>query len=41
MDLDASILNREMSALQQWFESNYTFHVMRDHQGHKAPILAG
>lgn len=40
-DIDALISNRELSALQQWFESNYTFHVMRDHHEHKAHILAG
>lgn len=40
-DIDALITNREIAALDQWLASNFTFHVMRDHQGHKAHILAG
>ena len=33
-DLDAEIIDRELAALNEWFNSNYTFHIMRDHQGH-------
>lgn len=40
-DSDALISHREAAAIQQWLNSNYTFHVMRDHQAHKAHILAG
>lgn len=40
-DLDASIIEREIVAVRQWLESNFTFHVMRDHHGHTARILAG
>lgn len=40
-DIDASIIDREVVAVQQWLQSNYTFHVMRDHQSHKTHILAG
>lgn len=40
-DLDALITDRELAALTQWFESDYTFHVMRDHHVHTAKILAG
>lgn len=30
-DIDSDIITREVAAVQQWLESNYTFHVMRDH----------
>ena len=40
-DTDSEINEREVAAVNQWFESNYTFHVMRDHQEHCAAILAG
>lgn len=40
-DMDASITSREIVALNQWLESDYTFHVMRDHHIHNAYILAG
>ena len=33
-DLDSEINMREVAAVQQWRQSNYTFHVMRDHQHH-------
>lgn len=40
-DLDAIVSAREVAAIQQWLQFNYTFHLMRDHQAHKARILAG
>lgn len=40
-DLDSMIIHREVVALHQWLESNYTFHVMRDHQGHTKKMLGG
>lgn len=40
-DSDARITQRELSAMRQWLESNHTFHVMRDHQEHRATIMAG
>lgn len=40
-DTDALITDREIAALDQWLESDYTFHVMRDHHAHNAYILAG
>lgn len=30
-DIDSEIIPREVAAVQQWLNSNYTFHVMRDH----------
>ena len=33
-DIDSEINDREVAAVNQWLNSNYTFHVMRDHQGH-------
>jgi len=32
-DLDATILEREVSAVQEWKKTNYTFHIMRDNPG--------
>ncbi len=40
-DLDAEIIPREKSAVDQWLQSNRTFHVMRDHQRHGDPIMGG
>ena len=40
-DTDAEIIEREASAVDEWLRSNFTFHVMRDHQLHDAPILSG
>ena len=40
-DIDAEIIPREQAAVQQWLESEYTFHVMRDHQFHGEPIMGG
>jgi len=40
-DIDAEIIPREQAAVQQWLESEFTFHVMRDHQLHAEPIMGG
>ena len=40
-DADSIITSREVEAVKQWLSSNYTFHVMRDHQLHYAVMLAG
>lgn len=40
-DLDATIYQREVDAVNEWLASNKTFHVMRDHSGHYDNILAG
>jgi hypothetical protein len=40
-DIDGIIWQRELDAVDQWLESNFTFHLMRDHVFHSATILAG
>ena len=40
-DLDAVMLPREVAAVQEWKNSNFTFHVMRDHPHHSVEILGG
>ena len=41
-DIDSEILMpRETAAVRQWLESNFTFHVMRDHPSHGGFMLAG
>lgn len=40
-DLDSFIWKREIDAVEEWLQSNYTFHVMRDHEHHDAAMLAG
>lgn len=40
-DIDGLIGRRELAALEEWWSSNYTFHVMRDHHQHTDFILAG
>ena len=40
-DVDSLIFRREVAAVDQWLQSNYTFHVMRDHTNHQSTILAG
>ncbi|XP_043215370.1 uncharacterized protein LOC122378413 [Amphibalanus amphitrite] len=40
-DLDSILTKRERDAVNEWLESNKTFHVMRDHPWHGAEILAG
>jgi len=40
-DVDSPIWSREVAAVKQWLESNYTFHLMRDHQYHDVLMLAG
>ena len=40
-DLDALMLPREFDAVQEWKNSNRTFHVMRDHPHHHDAILGG
>ena len=40
-DVDSLIWNREVDAVAEWLQSNYTFHLMRDYPLHKSPILAG
>ena len=40
-DTDSEINSREAAAVYEWLESNYTFHVMRDHPAHNKPIMGG
>ncbi|XP_043200770.1 uncharacterized protein LOC122369812 isoform X2 [Amphibalanus amphitrite] len=40
-DLDSLITERERAAVQEWLDSNKTFHVMRDSPHHGSAILAG
>jgi hypothetical protein len=40
-DVDSRISDRELKALDQWFVSGKTIHVMRDHPHHNALILGG
>ena len=40
-DLDSNINHREMSAVQEFMNSNKTFHAMRDHPQHGIEVLAG
>jgi len=41
-DTDSRIAAREGSAVKEWLDSYYSFHIMRDHPWHHSyPILAG
>jgi len=40
-DVDSRISLRELSAVDDWIQSNKYFHIMRDHPHHRAPILGG
>ena len=40
-DVDSRITEREMNLVNQWIESDKTFHIIRDHMGHKIEILGG
>ena len=40
-DVDSQVNPREVAAVKQWLQSDYTFHVMRDHWAHIMPIMAG
>ena len=40
-DCDSRISNREVSAINEWLNSDKDFHIMRDHPYHTVPILGG
>ncbi|CAL4184378.1 unnamed protein product, partial [Meganyctiphanes norvegica] len=40
-DADASILQREVDAVQQWLDSQKCFHIMHDNPKHTSVMLAG
>ncbi|KZS20680.1 Uncharacterized protein APZ42_012561 [Daphnia magna] len=33
-DSDSRIVPREVEAVQEWLDSHYMFHIMRDHPAH-------
>jgi hypothetical protein len=40
-DADSRISVREVRMVHEWLASDKDFHVIRDHQGHRVPILGG
>jgi hypothetical protein len=40
-DCDSRISEREVSAVNEWLNSDKDFHIMRDHPYHGVPILGG
>jgi protein O-GlcNAc transferase len=40
-DCDSRLSLREKYAVDEWLDSNKTFHIMRDHPHHNFPILGG
>ena len=40
-DCDSRISDREVSAINEWLNSDKDFHIMRDHPYHSISILAG
>ena len=40
-DSDSRISVREVRMVNEWLASDKDFHVIRDHQGHRVPILGG
>ena len=40
-DLDSVITFREVAVVQEWLQSPYAFHLMRDHQYHTLPFMGG
>ena len=40
-DTDTRLLPREKMAVDEWLNSKYLFHIMRDHPYHDTPILGG
>lgn len=40
-DTDSRLNNRESLAVDKWINSQYQFHIMRDHPAHATQILAG
>lgn len=40
-DTDSRLSKREKEAVDEWLNSDKTFHIMRDHPYHKFPILGG
>ncbi len=40
-DLDSTVSQREVDAVNDWIETKYSFHIMRDNPYHRATILGG
>ena len=40
-DIDSFVITREIDAVREWLQSNFTFHLMRDNPWHTDMILAG
>ena len=40
-DSDSIFTDREVSLVNKWLETDFDFHIIRDHQLHMSPILAG
>lgn len=40
-DSDSVLTDREVKLVNEWIESDFDFHIIRDHQLHISPILAG
>lgn len=40
-DADSRISVREVRLIREWLASDKDFHIIRDHPGHKVPILGG
>ncbi|MEQ1830311.1 MAG: hypothetical protein ABL921_30420 [Pirellula sp.] len=40
-DVDSRLTHREFAAVEEWIESGFSLHIMRDHPQHKVPILGG
>jgi len=40
-DCDSRLNKRAALAVQEWLESDKTFHIMRDHPHHRFPVLGG
>lgn len=40
-DTDTRLLQREKMAVYEWLNSDFVFHIMRDHPYHDTPILGG
>ena len=40
-DTDQIFIDREVSAVNEWLQSDLQIHIIRDHWGHYVPILGG
>lgn len=40
-DVDSRLIPREMHAVEEWLDSDFPYHAMRDHQYHGRQLLAG